>query len=63
MPAHRMQRVSAMSSWKRPEMLEIKMDAEISSYQEDPDPWRNVPPLLRDADTSDDDARAADSRR
>jgi hypothetical protein len=24
--------------WKRPELTEIKMDAEISSYQEDRDP-------------------------
>ena len=51
-----------MSTWTRPQMIEIKMDAEISSYQEDPDPWRNVP-LLREARPADDDAGTADSRR
>jgi hypothetical protein len=57
-----MQWLSRMNTWTRPEMIEIKMDAEISSYQEDPDPWRNDP-LLRDARATDDDARAADPRR
>lgn len=31
-------------NWTKPEALEIKMDAEISSYQEDgPDPLRDGP--------------------
>jgi hypothetical protein len=32
-----------MLSWKKPEMVEIKMDAEISSYQEDHDPMKDGP--------------------
>jgi hypothetical protein len=36
-------------SWMKPEMVEIKMDAEISSYQgEDYDPLRDGPPIIRD---------------
>lgn len=59
-----MQWLPHMSTWTRPEMIEIKMDAEISSYQEDPDPWRNVPPLLdRDAAAEDDRAGRAEPRR
>jgi hypothetical protein len=31
-------------SWSKPEMVEIKMDAEIGSYQEDDrDPYRDGP--------------------
>lgn len=29
--------------WMKPEMVEIKMDAEISSYQEDHDPMKDGP--------------------
>lgn len=32
-----------MSSWTAPDFVEIKMDAEIGSYQEDSDPMRENP--------------------
>jgi hypothetical protein len=36
-------------SWNKPEMVEIKMDAEISSYQDDNyDPHRDGPLFVRD---------------
>lgn len=36
-------------SWTKPEMVEIKMDAEISSYQDDNyDPLRDGPLFVRD---------------
>lgn len=35
-------------NWMKPEMVEIKMDAEISSYQDDTyDPHRDGPPIVR----------------
>jgi hypothetical protein len=35
-------------SWMKPEMVEIKMDAEISSYQDDTyDPIKDGPPIIR----------------
>ena len=35
-------------SWNKPEMLEIKMDAEISSYQDDSyDPLKDGPLFAR----------------
>jgi len=39
-----------MSRWTKPEMVEIKMDAEISSYQaDDYDPAKDGPLFVRDA--------------
>lgn len=36
-------------NWMKPEMVEIKMDAEISSYQDDNyDPHRDGPPIVRE---------------
>lgn len=36
-------------SWMKPEMVEIKMDAEISSYQDDSyDPVKDGPLFVRD---------------
>ena len=36
-------------SWMKPEMVEIKMDAEISSYQDDNyDPLKDGPLFVRD---------------
>ena len=32
-----------MSDWKTPDFVEIKMDAEIGSYQEDFEPLRDDP--------------------
>lgn len=38
-----------MSRWKKPEVLEIKMDAEISSYQDDNyDPMKDGPLFVKD---------------
>jgi hypothetical protein len=36
--------------WKRPEIVEIKMDAEIGSYQEDTDPERQPEPVLDESE-------------
>jgi len=33
---------STFVTWEKPTAIEIKMDAEISSYQEE-DPWREGP--------------------
>ena len=36
-------------SWNKPEMVEIKMDAEISSYQDDNyDPLKDGPLFVKD---------------
>ncbi|WP_394845674.1 hypothetical protein LZC95_52670 [Pendulispora brunnea] len=35
---------STSVTWEKPTAIEIKMDAEISSYQEE-DPWREGPPV------------------
>jgi hypothetical protein len=32
--------------WTKPEAVEVKMDAEISSYQEDTDPLRDGPEFI-----------------
>ncbi len=38
-----------MTTWTKPEMLEIKMDAEISSYQDDSyDPLKDGPCFVSD---------------
>jgi hypothetical protein len=38
-----------MNNWKKPEALEIKMDAEISSYQDDSyDPAKDGPLFVDD---------------
>ena len=43
-------------SWNKPEMVEIKMDAEISSYQDDSyDPYRDGP-LFVQAETPSEEA-------
>lgn len=35
-------------SWTKPEAIEIKMDAEISSYQDDSgDPLKDGPPFVK----------------
>lgn len=37
-----------MSNWTKPEMVEIKMDAEISSYQDDNyDPLKDGPLFVK----------------
>ena len=37
-----------MRSWNKPEMVEIKMDAEISSYQDDTyDPMKDGPLFVK----------------
>ena len=38
-----------MEAWTSPEFEEIKMDAEIGSYQEDHEPMRDVPPFVEGA--------------
>ncbi len=38
-----------MKTWNTPEATEIKMDAEISSYQEDRDPLRDGPEFVQDS--------------
>ncbi|MCA9587042.1 MAG: hypothetical protein KC657_16925 [Myxococcales bacterium] len=44
-------------SWSKPEMVEIKMDAEIGSYQEDDrDPLRDGPHFVRAEACGDHDA-------
>ena len=39
-------------AWTTPTFDELKMDAEIGSYQEDTDPRRDVPIADRDGDSS-----------
>jgi hypothetical protein len=42
-------------SWNKPEMVEIKMDAEISSYQDDSyDPIKDGPPFVQAEDIEQD---------
>ena len=42
--------------WTKPEAVEIKMDAEISSYQDDSyDPLKDGPPFVQEQVTSDDE--------
>ena len=36
--------------WTTPALSEVKMDAEIGSYQEDGDPSRESPPVVAPAD-------------
>ena len=44
-------------SWMKPEMVEIKMDAEISSYQDDNyDPLKDGPLFVTDEQPADTDA-------
>ena len=44
-------------SWTKPEMVEIKMDAEISSYQDDNyDPLKDGPLFVSDEQPADTDA-------
>lgn len=44
-------------SWMKPEMVEIKMDAEISSYQDDNyDPLKDGPLFVRDEKPAETDA-------
>jgi len=35
-----------MDAWTRPDFVEIKMDAEIGSYQEESGPLGDEPPLV-----------------
>jgi len=43
-------------SWNTPEMVEIKMDAEISSYQDDTrDPLKDGPLFVQNVTTSEDE--------
>lgn len=44
-----------MDAWTRPDFVEIKMDAEIGSYQEDSAPLGDEPPVARDAPTAEAD--------
>lgn len=45
-----------MKTWTKPEMVEVKMDAEISSYQaEDYDPLKDGPAFV-ELESTDDDA-------
>ncbi|MGH7283505.1 MAG: hypothetical protein ACRELY_18420 [Polyangiaceae bacterium] len=37
-----------MNAWTSPSFEEIKMDAEIGSYQEDRDPMRDEPPFVQE---------------
>ena len=39
-----------MNSWSEPDFVEIKMDAEIGSYQEETDPLREHTPLVDQED-------------
>jgi hypothetical protein len=41
-----------METWTAPDFVEIKMDAEIGSYQDDFDPLREESPIVAD-DTAD----------
>lgn len=41
-----------MKRFEAPEFVEIKMDAEIGSYQEDQDPFRDVPFYAKDESTT-----------
>jgi hypothetical protein len=36
--------------WTKPEAVEIKMDAEISSYQDESDPMRDGPLFVESSD-------------
>lgn len=46
-------------SWNKPEMVEIKMDAEISSYQDDNyDPHRDGPLFVNDEQPAETQAEA-----
>ncbi len=45
-----------MDDWQTPDFVEIKMDAEIGSYQEDYEPFRDDP-LARDGASALDEAR------
>jgi hypothetical protein len=40
--------MSEMSCWETPSFEVLRMDAEVGSYQEDFDPGRDPPPLLRE---------------
>ena len=45
-----------MNDWKKPEFVEIRMDAEINCYSSAlaDDPWRNLKqPMTRDNENSD----------
>ena len=35
--------------WEAPSFVEVKMDAEISAYQDDFDPLREEPPFVKEA--------------
>jgi hypothetical protein len=37
-----------METWTAPDFVEIKMDAEIGSYQDDFDPLREESPIVED---------------
>jgi hypothetical protein len=41
-----------MSTWTSPDFVEIKMDAEIGSYQDDFDPLREESPIVVEEDSS-----------
>lgn len=46
-----------MTTWKKPEATEIKMDAEISSYQDDNyDPMKDGPLFVEKPSETDGDA-------
>jgi hypothetical protein len=38
-----------METWDKPDFVEIKMDAEIGSYQDDFEPLREESPIVEDA--------------
>ncbi len=38
-----------LMEWKRPSFVEVKMDSEISAYQDDFDPLREEPPFVKGA--------------
>ncbi len=40
-----------MSTWTSPDFVEIKMDAEIGSYQDDFEPLREESPIVEDDET------------
>ncbi len=45
--------------WNKPEMVEIKMDAEISSYQDDSyDPMKDGPLFVKSAQPAETDGEA-----
>jgi len=39
-------------SWQTPSFVEIRMDAEISAYQDEFDPTRNPPVIERDTQST-----------